>query len=114
MRRPKRVVPPEAVDGVPVALLLGPCIEVWAPDVAPDPDGRRAAAANAAFGRWCAARDRLLGGADVKFADRPSWARREVPWSFDFCREWGSPYLPFRLLRAGLPPDWTPEDLPDE
>ena len=87
---------------MPVELVAGPCLEVWAVDGSP----------HVAIRRFRAARREWMAVHGVRANDRDT-ADRLVrgggpPWSFHYLAE-HNPELLARVLRGrGLPPDWRP------
>lgn len=111
-RKPEPVtVSPE---GVPLALLAGACLEVWADDSDADHPLE--------LHRVCAARNRYrdarrdwLAERGVAVGDPTPEVLRGVPtkpWSFEFLAERDPDHLADLLQSRGLPPDWTPADTP--
>lgn len=113
MKRRRAAPHPAAEEGIPACLQAGPCIEVWAPDIA-DPT----AASFAARRRWRAAADRWLAQAGIvrtDWASHPEALRRGgQPWSYTFIAGRDPERLAGYLEVRKLPPDWQPTPAPAE
>ncbi len=111
MRR--RVADVAEVNGIPAELLLGACIEVWAPELRPagmsSKDWKRRRSF-VAFRRHRQACCEFLERAGLTRASAPAelGIGSSIPWSFEFVARTQPDFLVDRLHRAGLPADWAP------
>lgn len=93
-------------DGIPLALLAGRCIEVWA---GPGGDWHDA------FRRWADARRRYLSAQGLarntpqaQLPEPLEVGVRPTPWSYTYLLAEDPERLAAKLAHLGLPPDWTP------
>ena len=109
MKRRQPVTSEVAAGGIPVELLAGPCIEVWA-DVTPPPwADDRWSPAPSAYRNYSDARWRFLATLGLSRGDLPAELRgRSTPWSFHFLAETAPEVLEHKLEAYGLPADWEP------
>lgn len=113
MKRRERAVPepPATDDAVPFELLLGPCIEYWAPEHGA---GVTEDQWMLTFRRYSAAVAEYLASIGVQPGDDfrlvPDALRRtrRSPWSIVHLARTNPQRLAERLERAGLPADWRP------
>lgn len=109
-RAPDRSAVDVDADDMPAALLVGACVELWAPDVASEHPlelHRRQSAAH----RYRDARAEWLASVGVGADDPTPEPLRSVPlrpWSFAYLLEHDPDRLAEVLATRGLPPGWTP------
>lgn len=110
-------LPKVGAGGIPVALLLGPCIELWADEDPPswcEPDRWPRMRAASAWRHWSNARGEYLTSIGLPWPRRAGQIPSEVeaisslPWSIDWLAERAPDQLVERLARVGLPADWRP------